>query len=212
MKMKEKILQAALKLFAQEGYEGVSVRMIAEAVGVTKGALYKHYANKQAIFDSIVARMAEVDYNQAAKFNLLENLRSENPKAYQNSMIHQIKQFTLEQFKFWTEDAFASNFRKMLVLEQFRNEKMAHLLRHYLTGGVVDRTQELIKTLFTMSGQGEKDGQVLAIEYFAPMHLIMNLYYDTTDKGQRAIDLLERHIDYFMLTHLGWEDSDEKEN
>ena len=53
---KERILQTALRLFAEDGYEAVSVSTIAGELGMTKGALYKHYKNKQDIFDSIVAR------------------------------------------------------------------------------------------------------------------------------------------------------------
>ena len=44
---KEKIMFAALKLFAKDGYEAVSVSAIAGELGITKGALYKHYKNKR---------------------------------------------------------------------------------------------------------------------------------------------------------------------
>ncbi len=54
---REKILLTALHLFARDGYEAVSVSDIARALSVTKGALYKHYASKRTIFDSIVERM-----------------------------------------------------------------------------------------------------------------------------------------------------------
>ena len=43
MGTKEKILITALRLFAQDGYEAVSVSRIAGELGMTKGALYKHY-------------------------------------------------------------------------------------------------------------------------------------------------------------------------
>ena len=43
---KEAILTTALQLFAGNGYEAVSVSEIAGALGMTKGALYKHYKNK----------------------------------------------------------------------------------------------------------------------------------------------------------------------
>ena len=43
MNTKENILQVALTLFARDGYEAVSVSMIAGELGMTKGALYKHY-------------------------------------------------------------------------------------------------------------------------------------------------------------------------
>ena len=47
----------ALHLFAKDGYEAVSVSAIAGELGMTKGALYKHYRSKRDIFDSILARM-----------------------------------------------------------------------------------------------------------------------------------------------------------
>ncbi|MEY9935619.1 AcrR family transcriptional regulator [Catenulispora sp. GP43] len=43
---------AALRLFAENGYHGTSIRAIARAVGLSDGALYAHYANKRAIFDA----------------------------------------------------------------------------------------------------------------------------------------------------------------
>lgn len=45
MNTKEKILVTALRLFAVYGYEAVSVSQIAGELGITKGALYKHYKN-----------------------------------------------------------------------------------------------------------------------------------------------------------------------
>ena len=55
---KEKILLAALDLFAQDGYQAVSVSQIAGKLGITKGALYRHYQNKRDIFDHILSRIA----------------------------------------------------------------------------------------------------------------------------------------------------------
>ena len=46
---KERILDEALKLFAQSGYMGTSMNDIADRMGVTKAALYKHYKSKQEI-------------------------------------------------------------------------------------------------------------------------------------------------------------------
>ena len=54
---KGRILLTALQLFSRDGYEAVSVRNIAEALDMTKGALYRHYKNKRDIFDSIIDRI-----------------------------------------------------------------------------------------------------------------------------------------------------------
>ena len=48
---KERILETALELFAQNGYLGTSMNDIAGRLGFTKAALYKHYTSKQEILD-----------------------------------------------------------------------------------------------------------------------------------------------------------------
>lgn len=51
---RERILQEAASLFVERGYHGISMREVAEAVGVTKPALYHHYADKEALFLAIM--------------------------------------------------------------------------------------------------------------------------------------------------------------
>ena len=69
---KEKILFTALRLFARDGYEAASVSDIAGELGMTKGALYKHYKNKHDIFASIVERMYLIDIERAKKYKVPE--------------------------------------------------------------------------------------------------------------------------------------------
>ena len=51
---KEAVAKAALRLFAEHGYDGVSMRDIAAAVDVKPASLYKHFSGKQALFDAVV--------------------------------------------------------------------------------------------------------------------------------------------------------------
>ena len=51
---KERILKKALELFAENGYDAVSVGEIAKAVGIKAPSLYSHFPSKQAIFNAIV--------------------------------------------------------------------------------------------------------------------------------------------------------------
>ncbi|NUR32320.1 MAG: TetR/AcrR family transcriptional regulator [Catenulispora sp.] len=50
---KARIQQAALELFVVHGYEKTSLREIADRLGITKAALYYHYASKQELLKSI---------------------------------------------------------------------------------------------------------------------------------------------------------------
>ena len=69
---KERILDEALKLFAQSGYMGTSMNDIASKLGVTKAALYKHYKSKQEILDSIIEKMKELDIERAKQYEMPE--------------------------------------------------------------------------------------------------------------------------------------------
>jgi AcrR family transcriptional regulator len=176
--------------------------MIAGQLGITKGALYRHYKNKQDIFDSIVRRMRERDAERAKEFGVPEGGFSDTEEMYRNTMLEKIKAFSIAQFRYWTEDEFAAPFRKMMTLEQYRNHAMADLLNQYLTGGVVSYTRDLIREFSEFSHKGGKDPYVLALEYFAPIYMLMNLYDNAADK-EVMVQKVERHIDYFMASIKG---------
>lgn len=55
---KERLLRAAIALFAEKGYAGASVREIVELAGVTKPALYYYFRNKEGIFQAIMEEAA----------------------------------------------------------------------------------------------------------------------------------------------------------
>ena len=50
---KERIQQVALELFVLHGYEKTSLREISDRLGITKAALYYHYASKQELLKSV---------------------------------------------------------------------------------------------------------------------------------------------------------------
>src|SRR3954447_8995834 len=54
---RERIHQAGLVLFNERGYTGTSVRQIADACDLTPGAIYNHYASKEALLFAIVDRV-----------------------------------------------------------------------------------------------------------------------------------------------------------
>lgn len=132
---KERILETALTLFARNGYLGTSMSDIAGALGITKAALYKHYAGKQEILDRIVERMREMDYARAAAYEMPETEPDGFAEAYMHTPVGKIYAYSMAQFDHWTREPFSANFRRMLTLEQYRDPKLAQLHRDYLAGG-----------------------------------------------------------------------------
>ncbi|MBN1123303.1 MAG: TetR/AcrR family transcriptional regulator [Anaerolineae bacterium] len=56
---RQQIIQAAAELFTCKGYAGTSISDLANAVGLTKGALYHHFENKDALFLAVVEALRE---------------------------------------------------------------------------------------------------------------------------------------------------------
>ena len=56
---RERILVAAERLFAVRGFSGVSMPAIAAAAGITAGAIYKHFENKEQLFFVVVRQAVE---------------------------------------------------------------------------------------------------------------------------------------------------------
>ena len=189
---KEKILLTSLKLFAQDGYEAVSISKISGELGMAKSALYKHYKNKRDIFDSIINRMDELDYERAREYNMPEGNMDEIIKGYRKISIDKIRIYTEVQFKHWTEEEFPSLFRRMLTLEQYRNQEMADLYQKYLVSGPIDYMTYLFAGI---TGKKEEAKQ-LAIEFYGPIFLMYSLY-DNKREDDDLTEMLKNHVERF---------------
>lgn len=190
---KERIMETALKLFAEKGYLGTSMNDIAKQLGFTKAALYKHYTSKQEILNRIVERMNETDYERAKQFEMPEGNLTEIVAAYQKTPIEKVRAYSKAQFLHWTEEEFSSRFRKMLTLEQYRDPEMAQLYQKYLATGPVDYMAAIFRGLT----DSEEAAQYLALEFYGPMFLL----YSVSDSGaeqEQVLSLLDAHIDRFI--------------
>jgi AcrR family transcriptional regulator len=76
---RDKILDAARELFVTEGYEGVSMRKVAEKIEYSPTAIYVHFADKNELFRELChqdyARLAEVFQSSVISTDPLERLK-----------------------------------------------------------------------------------------------------------------------------------------
>lgn len=194
---REKILTTALRLFARDGYEAVSVSAIAGMLGMTKGALYRHYKSKREIFDRIVERMVQIDVECAKKHEVPEETFEQSPSAYRGVAMDNIKKFIISQFRFLTEDEFGQNFRRMVTLEQYRNPEMADWYHKVFANGPVSYLEDLFREMMAQGVLKNSDPRLLALDFHAPFYLLLSMA-DAPSDGEKAIDLLTAHIDNFI--------------
>jgi AcrR family transcriptional regulator len=53
------LIEVATSLFAERGYEGTSIEAVLAAAGVSRGALYHHFAGKEALFTAVLEAVSE---------------------------------------------------------------------------------------------------------------------------------------------------------
>ena len=173
---KEEILIVALHLFARDGYEAVSVSQIAGELDMTKGALYRHYKSKRDIFDCIVEHMEQQDGEQASEYDMPQEDKEKMPEKYGAVSLDDFVEYSKSMFEYWTEDDFASSFRKMLTLEQFKNEEMQKLYQQYLVSGPAEYVKDLFKNMEI------KNPEENAVQFYANMFFYYSVYDGASDK------------------------------
>ncbi len=82
------LLQAALTLFAEKGYEGTSVRAIAREVGLSESVLYAHFDSKRAIFDAVLAELGPP--SAVAVLEALDPTLADDPPAFVRTLVARI--------------------------------------------------------------------------------------------------------------------------
>jgi len=202
MDTKERILLAALELFSRDGYEAVSVSMIAGTLNMTKGALYKHYKSKRDIFEQILLRMEERERANKGDFSLPDDLFEHMPARYKKTGLERLCAYTLAQFVYWTEDDFAARFRRMLSLERYRNREMNALYQRYLGAGPLHNVERCLQNLEELGLSAPGCGQ-LALEFYAPVYTLIGLF----DGGGDARDIaasLKAHLERFIYRLDGY--------
>ena len=162
---KEEILIVALHLFARDGYEAVSVSQIAGELDMTKGALYRHYKSKRDIFDCIVQRMEQQDGEQAVEYDMPEEEKEKMPEQYGNVSLDDLVEYSKSMFEYWTEDDFASSFRKM-----------QNLYQQYLVAGPASYVKDLFESIGIANAKDKAAG------FYAVMYFYYSMYDGAEDK------------------------------
>ena len=104
------------------------------------------------------------------------------PEAYAQASTEDLITFSKRQFRYWTEDDFASAFRKMLTVEQYRSAEMSGLYHQYLGAGPLNYVANLLGS------------QAEALAFYGPMYLLYSVYDDADDKASVSA-LLDAHLE-----------------
>ena len=188
---KEEILNAALTVFAQKGYEGALLRDISASLGITKPALYKHFESKEALWNAMIDS-AQRYYSE--HIGLVSDIPI--PDDWE-----EFRELSLRQINFTLHDKTVRCVRRLLMKEQFRDERIGTLAtRHFVT----DIEERFTKVFAGMMEKGlvkSSDPVLLAFEYTAPVTVMIHYCDREPDKEPEIIKKIEAHIRQFTVDH-----------
>lgn len=196
MTTKEKILNTSLKLFSEKGYDGVSMREIATAVGIKGASIYSHFKGKQDIFEAIFKEMKH-RYDIIAMNMQLSKLPEENAAMFFKEASDQLLLgMTEDLFAFYAKDEFIMMFRKLLFSEQHKNEMASLYLREYYLEAPVNYQSELFENMQKLGKFVGFDAKTMALHFYSPIYYTL-CAYDLGRSYEDCLDKLKKHVHYF---------------
>jgi AcrR family transcriptional regulator len=157
---KEKIFDAAVELFAERGYDGVSVRDIAKAVGIRESSVYKHYASKDEILDSIFEYLKSRLYAPPAPDMNLEVLLD-------RMSFEQVLGLGLASLKGMAADPYITKIVRIITIELHHNAKIREFFLNEMFERPVNENELMFRRLMDKGKIRKLDPRALAVAYFA---------------------------------------------
>ena len=171
MNTKEKIFDVSLDLFSKKGYDSVSLREIAEEVGIRKSSIYSHYSSKEAILMDIFNYLRNLfEYDELLNngdLNLTADneILIKNPELFYHMGSEAIKAMFSEErnLKIW----------KLIFIQMNHNDK----IRLFFQDEILVKPLIFWKGFFSiLKENGIIREDLLAKEYYSfPIYLLLEI-------------------------------------
>ena len=194
---KQAILDEALGLFSVHGYDGVSVKDIANAVGIKDSSLYKHFKSKNEIFETLLGGMNKRFEQTVTFYRLPQGDIEKVYRQYGENDLDWLKKAVDAIFLFFVEDAYAVKFLHLLMIEQYKNNDAARMFEEWFIDGALSFQTALFDKMMQEGYFRRANPRAAATQFYGPILLLVLMYNSKPERRREALDLLHRHIEEF---------------
>ncbi|MEK7794949.1 MAG: TetR/AcrR family transcriptional regulator [Candidatus Hydrogenedentota bacterium] len=179
---RERLLSAAITLFAEKGYDATSIREIIDAAGVTRPALYYYFENKEALFTHLVQQQfalatAEIDQIFISIADCPQRLRALAKTVFKRA------KSSPEMLRILLNFFFAPTIDEMRLdkeaLGRERFDRIVAIMREGVASGEV---------------RGQPEALALAFSALVDMHVMATIY----DESVLTDELADALVDLFL--------------
>lgn len=190
---RQRIIEAALPLFAEKGFAGASIRAIARNAGIRESSLYNHFVSKNDLFAAILT-----DTGPGVVSRIVAHILASSPRL---DFASAMARFSSELTEAWRDprhlQLYLISLREPSVLRETTGEGPAHSVR-----GAVEALAEL---LIAYADAGEitlpAEAQYLAWLYLAPLSNLKSTFGSPEAAGAdhlHAAALTDQHRAFFV--------------
>ncbi len=198
---KQVIVSQALRLFSDNGYDATTMEEIARAANMKTPSLYNHFSGKQAIFEAVVDYCKEESTRLVKESNLNYAIAAAETRLLYLTVEDQISDVK-RLFRFNLHCEFPSLFHRLMVVEQYRHSRIAVEYNRFIVEKQLSVFTDLIRLMISRGLMVQGDPEAMALQYMAPISLLLELCFRQPEKEQLALDLLEEHIRQFNRAYI----------
>ena len=194
---REKIIYEALSLFSISGYDAVTIREIASAVGIKESSVYNHFENKRDILNKIIEETLTRYYDTLESIKLPQSENENVSELYDNITDEVFLQMCTNIFLFYLKDDYISKLRRLLTIEQYGNKEIEEIFRYVFIDRVLE-TQSQVLQKFIDSGRFIRgDAYTMALHFYSPVFLLLYKYDNCPENEEQAIKALKMHASQY---------------
>lgn len=209
---KAKILEKALELFSENGYDAVSVDQIAKAVGIKAPSLYNHFPGKRAIFDAIVEKTARQYEDYTDEINIHVQALSQDLGLFSKISEEHLAEKTRQIFDFSLHNRAIRQFRRMMTIEQFRSPELSALYSERYVDRMIAYHAGIFRYLAQNGELCAEDPEQLALMYVSPVLTLLGICDREPQREEECVARLEKHVRLFYRTfHTATPEAGEKQ-
>lgn len=186
MTTKEKIMDVALHMFSERGYEAVSIRDICGEVGIKESTLYYHFKNKMDILDSLIAKFKEHIEGLLIHIDEMPQMPSGKTKKKNDGSKDILDSYMMDSYLF---DPFCNLMIRLMMIEQFHNEEMRALYEKTMFTDPYDIYLRVFRMLASQGAFSESQVDAIVRRYHAYMTMLTYRYLlngELTEERKKA--------------------------
>lgn len=202
MSTREKIIYEALSLFSLKGYDAVTIREIASAVGIKESSIYNHFKNKEDILNKIIDETLK-RYHLTLEGVQLPPSADENISEFYDGISEEVfLDICTNIFLFYLRDDYISKLRRLLTIEQYGNKRVGEIFISVFIDRVLEAQRQVIQKFIDSGRFIEGDAYTMALHFYSPVFLLLYKYDKDQRKEDEAIETLKKHASQYNKIYL----------